>query len=188
MEIFSWVFLEIWTFHAEILSKLNFSHDIHKINAELSTNELEISARSSLHLKLMTVSIQSCSKPAICIFDDLHELNSIKLQTSFRLKSFSSTKLFEMNSMQQSLVFAFLIALCDVNCAKITIEQMQQAAEPISMVCTQKTKVSEDNLANLRAGKMVDQKELKCYVNCVLEMMQTVRKRLWIVNGTCSRV
>lgn len=93
-----------------------------------------------------------------------------------------------MNSMQQSLVFAFLIALCDVNCAKITIEQMQQAAEPISMVCTQKTKVSEDNLANLRAGKMVDQKELKCYVNCVLEMMQTVRKRLWIVNGTCSRV
>lgn len=84
-----------------------------------------------------------------------------------------------MISMRRTLVFfSFLIALCDVNCAKITIEQMQQAAEPIRLVCIQKSKVSEETLANMRAGKLEDQKELKCYVNCVLEMMQTVRKIL----------
>lgn len=83
-----------------------------------------------------------------------------------------------MISMSRSLLLFLVIALCDVNCAKITIEQMQQAAEPVRMVCIQKSKVSEDALANMRAGKLEDQKELKCYVNCVLEMMQTVRRRL----------
>lgn len=91
-----------------------------------------------------------------------------------------------MFSISRCLIFTFLIALCDVNCAKITLEQMQQAAEPVRMVCIQKTKVSEDVLANMREGKLEDQKELKCYVNCVLEMMQTVRKRLSVVNNTCS--
>lgn len=74
----------------------------------------------------------------------------------------------------RNLFCIFLIAISDVNGAKITVEQMQQASEPIRMVCIQKTKVSEDALANMRAGKLEDQKELKCYVNCVLEMMQTV--------------
>lgn len=91
-----------------------------------------------------------------------------------------------MFSITRSLSLIFLIALCNVNCAKLTIEQMQQAAEPVRMMCIQKTKVSEDVLANMKAGKLEDQKELKCYVNCVLEMMQTVRKRLSVVNNTCS--
>jgi PBP/GOBP family len=91
-----------------------------------------------------------------------------------------------MFSISRSLIFTFLIALCNVNGAKITLEQMQQATEPIRLVCMQKSKVSEDALATLRAGKLEDQKELKCYVNCVLEMMQTVRKRLSVVNNTCS--
>lgn len=51
---------------------------------------------------------------------------------------------------------------------------MQQATEPVRLVCIQKTKVSEETLANMKAGKLEDQKELKCYVNCVLEMMQFV--------------
>lgn len=79
-----------------------------------------------------------------------------------------------MLSIVRSLILSFVIALGAVNCAKITIEQMQQAAEPVRMVCIQKTKVSEETLANMRAGKLEDQKELKCYVNCVLEMMQFV--------------
>lgn len=81
-----------------------------------------------------------------------------------------------MFSKARSLIFISLFAICQVNCAKITIEQMQQASEPIRMVCIQKSKVSEDVLLNMRAGKLDDQKELKCYVNCVLEMMQVVRK------------
>lgn len=77
--------------------------------------------------------------------------------------------------LEKSLIFVAAFAFCEVSCAKITLEQMQQASEPIRMVCIQKTKVSEELLANLRAGKLDDQKELKCYVNCVIEMMQMVR-------------
>lgn len=61
-----------------------------------------------------------------------------------------------------------------VNGVKITIEQMQQATEPVRIVCIQKSKVSEASLESLRAGKVDDVKELKCYVNCVMEMMQMV--------------
>lgn len=84
----------------------------------------------------------------------------------------------KMFSITKSLGFVFLITLSNVNCAKITLEQMQQASEPVRMVCIQKTKVSEEMLASLRAGKLEDQKQLKCYVNCVLEMMQTVSKNI----------
>ena len=76
----------------------------------------------------------------------------------------------------KSLIFIFLIA-AEVNCVKITLEQMKQSTEPIRMVCIQKTKVSEELLENMRGGKLEDQKELKCYVNCVLEMMQMVRAK-----------
>lgn len=83
----------------------------------------------------------------------------------------------EMFFLEKSLIFVAAFAFCEVSCAKITLEQMQQASEPIRMVCIQKTKVSEELLANLRAGKLDDQKELKCYVNCVIEMMQMVRMK-----------
>lgn len=81
-----------------------------------------------------------------------------------------------MFSLAKSLVFISLLAFAEVNSARITIEQMQQAAEPVKMVCIQKSKVSEELLENLRVGKLDDQKELKCYINCVMEMMQTVSR------------
>lgn len=80
-----------------------------------------------------------------------------------------------MYSVAKSFVFIAALAFSEIHSARITIEQMQQAAEPIKMVCVQKTKVGDDLLLDLRAGKLGEQKELKCYVNCVLEMMQTVR-------------
>lgn len=80
-----------------------------------------------------------------------------------------------------------LSALCAVNCVKITLEQMQQAAEPVKLVCIPKTKVSEVDIANLKVGKLGDQKELKCYINCVLEMMQTASlNSVKVIYNTCS--
>jgi PBP/GOBP family len=64
------------------------------------------------------------------------------------------------------------------NGAKITKEQMQQATEPVRLVCIQKTKVTETSLTNMKAGKLDDVKELKCYINCVMEMMQIVSEVL----------
>lgn len=71
-------------------------------------------------------------------------------------------------------IVAFIITFHNLNGAKITMEQMQQATEPVRLVCIQKSKVSESALDSMRGGKLQDVKELKCYVNCVLEMMQMV--------------
>lgn len=73
------------------------------------------------------------------------------------------------------IAFTLYIASSIVSC--ITIEQMQQATEPIRMVCIKKSKVSETSLENMRTRKLDDVKELKCYVNCVMEMMQLVSER-----------
>lgn len=56
----------------------------------------------------------------------------------------------------------------------ISMEQMQKATEPVRIVCIKKSKVSEASLENMRARKLDDVKELKCYVNCIMEMMQLV--------------
>lgn len=68
------------------------------------------------------------------------------------------------------VIIAFTLSLVNA----ISMEQMQQATEPVRMVCTQKSKVSETSLQNMRNGKLDEAKELKCYVNCVMEMMQLV--------------
>uniref|UniRef100_A0A182SD68 Uncharacterized protein n=1 Tax=Anopheles maculatus TaxID=74869 RepID=A0A182SD68_9DIPT len=59
---------------------------------------------------------------------------------------------------------------------KATVEQMMKSGEMIRSVCLGKTKVSEELANGLRESKFVDVKELKCYVNCVMEMMQTMKK------------
>lgn len=91
----------------------------------------------------------------------------------------------EMLGVTKSFLLLAAVAICEVNCAKITMEQMEKASEPIRMVCIQKSKVSEDALMNMRAGILGDQKELKCYVNCVLEMMQMVREKR-VCQAICS--
>ena len=70
-----------------------------------------------------------------------------------------------------------MISQYQISGAKITLEQMEQAAAPVRMACIGKTKVSEDLLAAMKEGKFEDSKELKCYINCVMEMMQTVRRK-----------
>lgn len=50
------------------------------------------------------------------------------------LTAHSQEKLIKMFSVVKVLSFIFLISLQGVNCAKVTLEQMQQASEPIRMV------------------------------------------------------
>lgn len=61
--------------------------------------------------------------------------------------------------------------------AKITMEQMEQATGPVKMICVQKFKIDESVAADVRVGKIPDTKEAKCYINCILEMMQMVGQR-----------
>lgn len=77
-----------------------------------------------------------------------------------------------MNRAIKSSIVIIALTFYSVDC--ITFEQMQQATEPVRMVCIKKSKVSEASLENMRTRKLDDIKELKCYVNCVMEMMQLV--------------
>ena len=77
-------------------------------------------------------------------------------------------------------IVTFIVTVHNFNCAKITIEQMQQATEPVRIVCIQKSKVSQDALERMRNGNLGNEKELKCYISCVLEMMNMVCGRAQI--------
>ncbi|XP_070495849.1 general odorant-binding protein 72-like, partial [Chironomus tepperi] len=95
----------------------------------------------------------------------------------------------EVTSMKRTLfIVTFIITVHNLNCAKITIEQMQQATEPVRMVCIQKSKVSQDALESMRAGKLGDGKELKCYISCVLEMMNMVKKGKMNVDSVIKNI
>ncbi|XP_055606689.1 general odorant-binding protein 72-like [Uranotaenia lowii] len=59
---------------------------------------------------------------------------------------------------------------------KATMEQMAKTGELMRSVCIGKTKVSEDLVNGLGESKFPDVKELKCYVSCIMEMMQAMKK------------
>lgn len=130
-------------------------------NFHIKTHQKDSATISLVNFHILLYSILKCSK--------------IIKKRSLRIAA--------MNRAIKSSIVIFIVATIysnsnkkmAVNGAKITVEQMQQATEPVRMVCIQKSKVSEESLENMRAGKLnEDEKELKCYVNCVMEMMQMV--------------
>ncbi|XP_058817472.1 uncharacterized protein LOC131680778 [Topomyia yanbarensis] len=60
--------------------------------------------------------------------------------------------------------------------SKSTMEQMAKASEMMRNVCIGKFKATVEQVDALGRGEFADTKEIKCYVNCVLEMMQAIRK------------
>lgn len=61
-----------------------------------------------------------------------------------------------------------------VQLQKATVEQMMKTGEMIRSVCIGKAKASEELVNQLKESKFPDAMEVKCYVNCALEMMQAV--------------
>uniref|UniRef100_A0A182FQ66 Uncharacterized protein n=2 Tax=Anopheles albimanus TaxID=7167 RepID=A0A182FQ66_ANOAL len=53
---------------------------------------------------------------------------------------------------------------------------MAKTSAMMRSVCIGKHKANVDLVAGLGNGQFVDVKELKCYANCVLEMMQAMKK------------
>lgn len=61
---------------------------------------------------------------------------------------------------------------------KSTMEQMAKASEMMRGVCIGKTKAPMDLVDGLGRGEFAENKDLKCYANCVLEMMQAVSREI----------
>ncbi|XP_055546018.1 general odorant-binding protein 72-like [Wyeomyia smithii] len=60
--------------------------------------------------------------------------------------------------------------------SKSTMEQMAKASEMMRTVCIGKFKPTVEEVDGLGRGEFAESKEVKCYANCVLEMMQAIRK------------
>lgn len=58
----------------------------------------------------------------------------------------------------------------------MTMDQMKQTGQMFRNICQPKSKVSDELLDELRNGNFLDDKTLKCYTNCMLEIMQIIKK------------
>ncbi|XP_055633888.1 uncharacterized protein LOC129774206 [Toxorhynchites rutilus septentrionalis] len=93
--------------------------------------------------------------------------------------------------LRRILPFATFILACLVNDvveSKATMEQMTKASEMMRTVCVGKTKPPVELIDGLGRGEFPDYKELKCYANCVLEMMQAIRKGKVNADGAIKQV
>ncbi|XP_050089247.1 general odorant-binding protein 72-like isoform X2 [Anopheles aquasalis] len=81
-----------------------------------------------------------------------------------------------MSSSFRWLAVLLITVLFKLGASKSTMEQMAKTSAMMRSVCIGKHKASVDLVDGLGGGQFVDVKELKCYANCVLEMMQAMKK------------
>uniref|UniRef100_A0A182IVC3 Ionotropic glutamate receptor C-terminal domain-containing protein n=1 Tax=Anopheles atroparvus TaxID=41427 RepID=A0A182IVC3_ANOAO len=76
-----------------------------------------------------------------------------------------------------SSIFVLIIVLL-VGCCRSqsSVDQMAKTSAMMRAVCNRKHKASEQLVDGLGRGEFADNKDLKCYANCVLEMMQAMKK------------
>lgn len=56
------------------------------------------------------------------------------------------------------------------------MEQMQKAGELVRSICQPKFKMSDDQANQFGQGNFPEDKNSKCYVNCILENMQSMKR------------
>ncbi|XP_059621835.1 general odorant-binding protein 72-like [Phlebotomus argentipes] len=58
----------------------------------------------------------------------------------------------------------------------VTVEQMEKAGDLVKSICQPKFKISDETAANFRKGILADDKDAKCYINCIFENMQAMKR------------
>uniref|UniRef100_W8C4V0 General odorant-binding protein 19a n=1 Tax=Ceratitis capitata TaxID=7213 RepID=W8C4V0_CERCA len=69
-----------------------------------------------------------------------------------------------------------------------TEEQMIAAGKLMRDVCLPKFKVPTDVADGIKDGIVPETKEVKCYINCILEMMQTMKKGKFLYESSLKQV
>ncbi|XP_068158747.1 general odorant-binding protein 19a [Drosophila tropicalis] len=73
--------------------------------------------------------------------------------------------------------------------AGATEEQMQAAGKLMRDVCLPKyPKVTEDIANDIKNGQLPNNKDANCYINCILEMMQAIKKGKYQMESTLKQV
>ncbi len=62
--------------------------------------------------------------------------------------------------------------------SELTMEEMRQIVAPVKIMCMEKTNAGEEQVNDISKGKLANNRELKCYLSCFLEMVQTVKDNL----------
>lgn len=56
------------------------------------------------------------------------------------------------------------------------MEQLEQTGNMMRQACQPKTKASDTDIVNIRSKIFAENKEIKCFVYCILEMMNVMKK------------
>nr|UZH23349.1 odorant binding protein 19a2 [Anastrepha ludens] len=90
-----------------------------------------------------------------------------------------------------SLITVFIILVLQVTriSGGATEEQMIAAGKLMRDVCLPKfSKVSTEVADGIKLGNVPDTKDVKCYINCVMEMMQTMKKGKFLLESSLKQV
>ncbi|XP_073832255.1 odorant-binding protein 19a [Musca autumnalis] len=94
---------------------------------------------------------------------------------------------------KMNVVLAICAAVCIFKVQDViggaTEEQMWAAGGLMRDVCLPKfPKVTKEIADGIRGGNLPNDKDAKCYVNCILEMMQTMKKGKFLYEASLKQV
>nr|ALS40418.1 general odorant binding protein 19a [Zeugodacus tau] len=86
-------------------------------------------------------------------------------------------------------VFIALVLRSDQVFGGATEEQMMAAGKLMRDVCLPKfNKITPEVADGIKEGNVPDTKDVKCYINCVMEMMQTMKKGKFLYESSLKQV
>lgn len=66
----------------------------------------------------------------------------------------------------------------------VTVEQLEKTGEMVRSICQPKFKISDEEALNYRKGIFGQTKDSKCYVNCIFENMQSMKRGKFQVDSS----
>ncbi|XP_014096691.2 general odorant-binding protein 19a [Bactrocera oleae] len=95
----------------------------------------------------------------------------------------------KINPFVLATVFIALVLYSDQVSGGATEEQMISAGKLMRDVCLPKfNKVSPEVADGIKDGNVPDTKDVKCYINCIMEMMQTMKKGKFLYESALKQI
>uniref|UniRef100_A0A0K8TYL8 General odorant-binding protein 19a n=1 Tax=Bactrocera latifrons TaxID=174628 RepID=A0A0K8TYL8_BACLA len=95
----------------------------------------------------------------------------------------------KINSFVLATVFIALVLHSDQVSGGATEEQMISAGKLMRDVCLPKfNKISPEVADGIKEGNVPDTKDVKCYINCIMEMMQTMKKGKFLYESALKQI
>ncbi|XP_014234727.1 general odorant-binding protein lush-like [Trichogramma pretiosum] len=76
-----------------------------------------------------------------------------------------------------SIIFILSIYLLNVQCAKMSLDELKKMVKPISSTCQKKNNVPQDLLLASYSGVFAREKSLMCYYRCLATMLKLMNKQ-----------